>query len=147
MDDDAGSVFQRNLRPILALDRAIQGVPDVPLLYLPIPRDHGDHYLCRAARPTAAVLSVCAQGRRPDGPGLLVLSRNTLSVRREFGVDPPLRSYRGLDDKGWEVQVFDASAIDPAALPSWCRAVAGVWRRQGGFFPAPEELAPSPDSP
>jgi hypothetical protein len=146
MDDDAAGAYGRNLRPILALDAALQGLPDLPLLYLPIPRDHGDHYLARAARPAAEVISVCGRGWRPGGPGRLVLSRNTLSVRRESGAVPPLRSYRGLADKGWEIQLFDDRGIDPAAVPAWCKTVASSWRSQGSFFPAPEELDSTSDS-
>ncbi|MBI5240932.1 MAG: hypothetical protein HY926_10710 [Elusimicrobia bacterium] len=141
---DAAGVFQRNMRPLLALDQALRDAGDVPLLYLPIPRDHSDLYLLRAARPRAAAVSVCAPGWRPGAAGLLALSRNTLFVSGEFSPQPPLRSYRGLEDKGWELQLFDTRDITPEAVSSWCRDLRAACERRGGCSIHPEELAPSP---
>ena len=132
---DAGAAFQRNLRPLVALDRALPPANQEALLYLPIPRDHGDHYLVRAVRPNGRVASLCAPAR--PSTGRLVLSRNTLNVCESepffagmcqgTALGVPVR---GLSDKGWEVQTFDASQLDRRGVDRWCAALGRAWKAQ-----------------
>ncbi len=94
--------------------------PNETLGFLPIPRDHGDHFLLRAVRPQGAFSDLC---RKPNDPAVqtVLFSWHTLDVLQESGVktsiwragSPPLDMRR-------DVWLVPRAQFDPAWLNDWC---------------------------
>jgi hypothetical protein len=126
---DTGSSFQRNMRPYVALEEELDRAPDGPFYFLPIPRDHGDHYLMCAVRPQSSITNLCGADPLPTS-GRVLLSRHTLAVLESEASGEHAASllpfaspcdYRSLDDTSWEVQLLPVSTINRAKLDDWCR--------------------------
>ncbi|MFO0603390.1 MAG: hypothetical protein U0324_09465 [Polyangiales bacterium] len=96
----------------LALARArLRGLRSVA--YLPIPRDHGDHFLALAARPDLKVSSVCGRGVGPGEP--MIITSHTADVLRREGAPPGFAELARED-----VTLTTAGALPPTALARWC---------------------------
>jgi hypothetical protein len=122
--EDTGSAFQRNMRPYEAL-RQMPTPANVPVYYLPIHRDHGDHYLQAAVYPDRPVTSICQSENIPP-LAQVILSRHTLAVLKEekrlnqLLPDRTSHLHRSLVDKDWEVQFVSTSAFDSESLNLYC---------------------------
>lgn len=126
---DAGPVYQRNRRP---LDAAAERLgPREDLLYLPLGRDHGDHFIARVVRPEVIARNAC-DGPPPAAGEHLIVSRWSLCARSlETGarITAPARSGTGgardLADKSWEITMIPGEEVDEIALARWCDWEAG----------------------
>ena len=95
--------------------------PSEVLGYLPIPRDHADHFLLRALWPQAAFTDIC-RAREPSSADLtVVLSWHTLDVLRENGVTGSIwRADVRPPDLRREVWLVQRSQFAADWLNAWC---------------------------
>lgn len=133
---DGRPVFQRNLRPVQSLAAQLEADESGPFHYLPLSRDHGDHFLLAAVRPGEVARNLCeAVGGTLPEAGRVIISRNTLTVgavirERLTGIEdpePPQPFTRRLPDLAapdWEVALLDVAGLDRDALAKWCAVEA-----------------------
>lgn len=115
--------YQRNTRFLAAMRARL---PELgggrTVAYLPIPRDHGDHYLARVADPSLDMVAACdpMTRLRPNLP--LVLSGYTAHVIEK---ESPLRVFvaaRALTRHA-DVVVLRMRDLAPRELDRWCDQV------------------------
>jgi hypothetical protein len=135
---EGGPAFQRNLRPVMALAAQLEDDGSGPFFYLPIGRDHGDHFLLAAVRPGLIARNLCEASRDalPE-TGRAIVSRHTLQVsatiREELtGIDDPAprqpfsRPLPSLALPDWEVVLRDVAGLDRNTLADWCAVEAPI---------------------
>jgi hypothetical protein len=113
-----GVGYRRNSRFLEAARALMPRLAGEPVVaYVPLSRDHGDHYLVRAVDPKKAVVGACAPWarQRPELP--LVVSDHTLDVLIEDGGSRLIDAgapYRG------DVFVMRMAELPAEALDKWC---------------------------
>ncbi len=121
---DSGEVTGQHA-PYRANDRTMRQLDDLLKTraaderfgYLPIPRDHADHYLLRAVRPTAPFADICQE----HNDLTVVLSWHTLDVLRDLGVKGPIwRPGVAQPDLRREVWLVQRDQFAPQWLHAWC---------------------------
>lgn len=105
--------YHRNTRYLTAARAHLRPRPRV-VAWIPIPRDHGDNFLARAAAPGIALWSVCSPTPRPPGAMLFVSAHTTSVLALERAPAALLRAPVDV------VAVMSPDALDRAALTTWC---------------------------
>lgn len=119
------TTYGRNTIMLQAAREALLRLEDAPAVgYLPIPRDHGDHYLVRAVDPQRRVLSACAPeaSEHPEIP--LLVTGHTLRVIAESRAPVPLRDSLATSLQPLDIQSFTFGDLEPNELNRWCEKVA-----------------------
>jgi hypothetical protein len=114
------SGFRRNSRFMDAMSGLLPRLDGMPAVaFVPIPRDHGDHYLLGAVDPRRTAVSACSRWARarPDLP--LVVSGHTLGV---IGRKIDVQGLLSLEPAARRADVLMLRMHDlaPAGLDAWC---------------------------
>ena len=81
--------------------------------FLPLPRDHGDHFLFLAARPDGEVRSAC-EAVTPDDLPFAITSYTAAVIRKEGGPAALVQVARGA------LTLTTVGALPREALTRWC---------------------------
>jgi hypothetical protein len=133
MGPAAHAGYRRNSRFLKAMQEGLGHIDRaVTVAYLPIPRDHGDHYLIRAADPSRTFVSACARSAREDPSQPLVLTGYTLVVISKEHPAPDLLQVPPAN-LGGDVVVLRMGDLSPAGLDAWCaNPRVSVWSTEPG---------------
>jgi hypothetical protein len=123
--------YRRNTRFLEAMRQVLPGLgASTTVSYLPIPRDHGDHYLIRAADPSRPFVSACsAAARRQPSQPLVVTGYSLGVIAKEQG--PPDLLLAPPAALHGDVVVLRMDDFSPAALDVWCaRRGVSIWNTE-----------------
>jgi hypothetical protein len=100
--------------------------------YVPIPRDHGDQYLIRAAEPSRRFVSACSGSARAQPSLPLVVTGYALVVIGKENAASSL-FVTPHDPLAADVVTLRMADLSPAGLDAWCADPrVSVWSTEPG---------------